>query len=68
MMHDINYMALSEERYYVQLHNLRCWLIFLHGRYLTYRAYRVASLRAGLVGHISYNMYFDWNMYGIYYL
>ena len=36
--------------------NLRCLLIFLHGRS---RTYRVASLRAGLVGRISYNLYFD---------
>ena len=36
--------------------NLRCQLIFLHGRS---RTYRVASLRAGPVGRISYNMYFD---------
>ena len=26
------------------------------------RTYRVASLRAGLVGHILFNMYFDCNM------
>ena len=36
--------------------NLRCLLIFLHGRS---RAYLVASLRAGPVGRISYNLYFD---------
>ena len=36
--------------------NLRCQLIFLHGRS---RTYRVASLRAGPVGRISYNLYFD---------
>ena len=36
--------------------NLRCLLIFLHGRS---RTHRVASLRAGPVGRISYNMYFD---------
>ena len=36
--------------------NLRCRLIFLHGRS---RTYRVASLRAGPVGRISYNLYFD---------
>ena len=36
--------------------NLRCLLIFLHGRS---RTYRVASLRAGPVGRISYNLYFD---------
>ena len=36
--------------------NLRCLLIFLHGRS---RTYRVASLCAGPVGRISYNMYFD---------
>ena len=35
---------------------LRCLLIFLHGRS---RTYRVASLRAGPVGRISYNLYFD---------
>ena len=35
---------------------MRCRLIFLHGRY---RTYRVASLRAGPVGRISYNLYFD---------
>ena len=35
---------------------LRCWLIFLPGRTQTYQ---VASLRAGPVGHISYNLYFD---------
>ena len=31
--------------------NLRCWLIFLHG---CSRTYRVASLRAGPVGRISF--------------
>ena len=36
--------------------NLRCRLIFLHGRSQTYR---VASLLAGPVGRISYNLYFD---------
>ena len=36
--------------------NLRCLLIFLHGRS---RTYLVASLRAGPVGRISYNLYFD---------
>ena len=36
--------------------NLRCRLIFLHGCSQTYR---VASLRAGPVGRISYNLYFD---------
>ena len=36
--------------------NLRCRLIFLHG---FSRTYRVASLRAGPVGRISYNLYFD---------
>ena len=36
--------------------NLCCRLIFLHGRS---RTYRVASLRAGPVGCISYNLYFD---------
>ena len=36
--------------------NLRCMLIFLHG---CSRTYRVASLRAGPVGRISYNLYFD---------
>ena len=36
--------------------NLRCRLIFLHG---WSRTYRVASLRAGPVGRISYNLYFD---------
>ena len=36
--------------------NLRCLLIFLHGRS---RTYRVASRRAGPVGRISYNLYFD---------
>ena len=36
--------------------NLRCRLIFLHGRS---RTYRVASLHAGPVGLISYNLYFD---------
>ena len=36
--------------------NLRRKLIFLHGRS---RTYRVASLRAGLVGRISYNLYFN---------
>ena len=36
--------------------NLRCQLIFLHGRS---RTYRVATLRAGPVGRISYNLYFD---------
>ena len=36
--------------------NLRCLLIFLHGRS---RTYRVASLRAGPVGRISHNLYFD---------
>ena len=36
--------------------NLRCLLIFLHGRS---RTYRVASLCAGPVGRISYNLYFD---------
>ena len=36
--------------------NLRCRLIFWHGRS---RTYRVASLRAGPVGHISYKLYFD---------
>ena len=34
--------------------NLRCMLIFLHGCSWTYR---VASLRAGPVGRISYNLY-----------
>ena len=37
--------------------NLRCRFIFLHGRS---RTYRVASLRAGPVGLISYNLYFDY--------
>ena len=32
------------------------WLIFLHG---CSRTYRVASLLAGPVGRISYNLYFD---------
>ena len=36
--------------------NLRCRLIFLYG---CSRTYRVASLRAGPVGRISYNLYFD---------
>ena len=36
--------------------NLHCRLIFLHG---CSRTYRVASLRAGPVGRISYNLYFD---------
>ena len=36
--------------------NLRCQLIFLHGRS---QNYRVARLRAGLVGRTSYNLYFD---------
>ena len=36
--------------------NLRCLLICLHGRS---RTYHVASLRAGPVGRISYNLYFD---------
>ena len=36
--------------------NLRFRLIFLHG---CSRAYRVASLRAGPVGRISYNLYSD---------
>ena len=36
--------------------NLRCRLIFLRG---CSRTYRVASLRAGPVGRISYNLYFD---------
>ena len=36
--------------------NLRCRLIFLRG---FSRTYRVASLRAGPVGCISYNLYFD---------
>ena len=36
--------------------NLRCLLIFLHGCSQTYR---VASLRAGPVGRISYNLHFD---------
>ena len=36
--------------------NLSCLLIFLHGRS---RTCRVASLRAGPVGRISYNLYFD---------
>ena len=36
--------------------NLRCLLNSLHGRS---RTYRVASLRAGPVGRISYNLYFD---------
>ena len=36
--------------------NLRCRLIFLHGHS---RTYRVASLGAGSVGRISYNLYFD---------
>ena len=36
--------------------NLCCLLIFLHG---CSRTYRVASLRAGPVGRISYNLYFD---------
>ena len=36
--------------------NSRCLLICLHGRS---RTYRVASLRAGPVGRISYNLYFD---------
>ena len=35
--------------------NLRCRLIFLHGRS---RTYRVASLHGGPVGRISYNLYF----------
>ena len=38
--------------------NLRCRLIFLHGN-LCFRTYRVASLRAGPVGRISYNLNFD---------
>ena len=36
--------------------NLCCHFIFLHGRS---RTYRVASMRAGPVGRISYNLYFD---------
>ena len=36
--------------------NLRCRLVFLHGRS---RTHRVASLRAGPVGRISYNLCFD---------
>ena len=36
--------------------NSRCLLIFLHGRS---RTYRVASLRAGPVGRISYSLYFN---------
>ena len=36
--------------------NLHCRLTFLHGRS---RTYRVASLRAGPVGRISYNLYFN---------
>ena len=36
--------------------NLRYRLIFLHG---CSRTYLVASLRAGPVGRISYNLYFD---------
>ena len=36
--------------------NLRCRLIFMHG---CSRTYRVTSLRAGPVGRISYNLYFD---------
>ena len=42
--------------------NLRCQLIFLHGRS---RTHRVAGLRAGPVGGISYNLYFDYNMCGM---
>ena len=36
--------------------NLRCRLIFLHG---CSRTYRIASLCAGPVGSISYNLHFD---------
>ena len=36
--------------------NLRCRLIFLHG---SSRTYRIAGLRAGPGGRISYNLYFD---------
>ena len=36
--------------------NLCCLLIFLHGHS---RTYSVASLRAGPVGRISYNLYVD---------
>ena len=36
--------------------NLRSRLIFLHGRFRTYRA---ASVHAEPVGCISYNLYFD---------
>ena len=36
--------------------NLRCLLICLHGRS---RTHRVASLRAGPVGRILYNLYFN---------
>ena len=36
--------------------NLRFRLIFSHG---CFRTYCVASLRAGPVGRISYNLYFD---------
>ena len=39
--------------------NLRCRLIFLHG---CSRTYREASLRAGPVGRISYNLYFDFKL------
>ena len=42
--------------------NLRCRLIFLHG---CSRTYRVASLLAGPVGRISYNLYLIVNMCGL---
>ena len=45
--------------------NLSCRLIFVHGRSQTYR---VASLRAGPVGRISYNLYLivlDCNLCGM---
>jgi len=51
----MTYMAPSEN-YIVFSCNLRCLLIFLHGRS---RTYRVASLRAVPVSRISYNLYFD---------
>ena len=41
--------------------NFRCRSIFLHG---CSRTYRVASLRAGPVGRISYNLYYFVNMCG----
>ena len=50
-------------KYIVSSCNLRYWLIFLNGRF---RTYRVASLHAGPVGRILYNMYLRLKLMGVF--